>query len=298
MVDRAIARLVPVLPRPLVGKVARRYIAGDTLADALQVATRLRQEEGCAATLDVLGEHVHTGDDARQMVSAFETALRSIAERDLRCGVSVKLSSLGLAIDPALGEANLERVLAAAGEAGRFCRIDMEDATTVDRTLDLVEAAQAQRHRVGTVLQARLFRTPRDLERLIRGRVPVRLVKGIYLESDTIAHTGRREIQKAYLLLMERAIGAGLDLAIATHDDRLLTEACRMIDAKDRAGGHIEFQMLLGVREDLRRALRAQGRPVRVYVPFGRDWFAYSSRRLQENPTMATQIAKAMLGLR
>jgi proline dehydrogenase len=298
VLDRSIAGLVPILPRALVGRVARRYIAGETLADALAVVARLSEEEGCQATLDVLGEHVRTGADAREMAAGFEQALRSIQGRGVECGVSVKLSSLGLGIDPLLCAENLRRVLDAAREAGRFCRIDMEEATTVDRTLDLVEAARANGHRVGAVLQARLFRTPRDLERLIAGGIPVRLVKGIYLESPEIAHTGFREIQRAYLLLTERAISAGLDLAIATHDDRLITEATELLDRRDPGPAHTEFQLLLGVREDVRRGLRAEGRPVRVYVPFGREWRAYSLRRLRENPRLATQITKAMVGLR
>lgn len=296
--DRSLAGLVPVLPRALVDRVAGRYIAGQTLDDALAVAARLRDGEGCQATLDVLGEHVRTRDDACEMAAAFELALGALGARDLPCGVSVKLSSLGLGIDPRLCEENLNRVLTAAREAGRFCRIDMEDATTVDQTLELVEAAKEAGHRVGAVLQARLFRTPGDLERLVAGRIPVRLVKGIYLEPASIGHTGFKEIQQAFLLLMERAIAAGLDLAIATHDDRLLAEARRLLDERGPGPAHTEFQMLLGVRDDLRRGLRAEGRPVRVYVPYGRDWRAYSLRRLRENPHMATQITMAMVGLR
>lgn len=297
LLDRSVAGLVPVLPRALVDRVARRYIAGPTLEDALAVAARLREEEGCEGTLDVLGEHVRTKDDARDMAARFEVALRAIQALGLPCGVSVKLSSLGLGIDPRLCVDNLNRVLSAARETGRFCRIDMEDATTVDRTLDLVEAANVAGHRVGAVLQARLFRTPRDLERLIAAGIPVRLVKGIYLEPPSISHTAFREIQKAFLLLMERAIRARLDLAIATHDDRVLTEARRLLTGRGPSGAHTEFQVLLGVREDVRRGLRAEGWPVRVYMPFGRDWRAYSLRRLRENPRMATQIAKAMVGL-
>ncbi len=298
LLDRSIAGLVPVLPPALVDRVARRYIAGQTLDEALTVAARLQDEEGCDETLDVLGEHVRTKDDAREMAAAFELALDAIQARGLRCGVSVKLSSLGLGIDHRLCADNLNRVLSAAQKTARFCRIDMEDATTVDRTLDLVEAARDAGHRVGAVLQARLFRTPRDLERLIAGGIPVRLVKGIYLEPPSIAHTGFGEIQKAFLLLMERAVRAGLDLAIATHDDRLLAEARRLLDERGSSAAHVEFQVLLGVRDDVRRGLRAEGRPVRVYVPYGRDWRAYSLRRLRENPHMATQITKAMMGLR
>ncbi len=297
LLDRSIASLVPVLPPALVGRVAHRYIAGETLDDALAVVRRLGADEGCEATLDVLGEHVRTRDDAREMAAAFEQALESINAHGLRCGVSVKLSSLGLGIDPRLCAENLDRVLAAAREAGRFCRIDMEEATTVDRTLDLVEGAHGSGHRVGAVLQARLFRTPRDLERLIAREIPVRLVKGIYLEPPAIAHTGFREIQKAFMLLMERGIATGLDLAIATHDDRLIVEARSLLDQRDQKQPHTEFQMLLGVREDLRHALRREGWPVRVYVPYGREWLAYSLRRLRENPRMATQITKAMVGL-
>lgn len=298
ILDRSLAGLVPVLPRPLVGRVARRYIAGETLDAALAVVTRLGAEEGCEATLDVLGEHVRTRDDAREMALAFDAALRSISAGGLPCGVSVKLSSLGLGIDSRLCAENLDRVLDAAQEAERFCRIDMEEASTVDQTLDLVEAAKGAGHRVGAVLQARLFRTPRDLERLITGGIPVRLVKGIYMEPPEIAHTGLREIQRAFLLLLERAVAVGLDLAIATHDDRLIAGARSLLDQRGPGSAHTEFQVLLGVREDIRHALRAEGRSVRVYVPYGREWLAYSLRRLRENPHMATQITKAMFGLR
>ena len=296
--DRALAGLVPVLPRRLVGRVARRYIAGPQLADALETVRTLADTDGCVATLDVLGEHVHTAGDAQAMTDAYRAALGGIQEQGLPCGISVKLSSLGLGLGRGLCAANLDRVLETAASASRFVRIDMEEASTVQPTLDLVVSAHAQGRRVGAVLQARLRRTPEDLQRLIEARVSVRLVKGIYLEPARIAYTGFDEIQEAYLRLLEQALQGGLTVAVATHDDRLVREAVRLLRQHSGGGGDHELQLLLGVREDLRRGLRAEGWRVRVYVPYGRDWFAYSLRRLQENPRMATQIAKAMIGLR
>lgn len=287
-----------MLPRPLVGRVARRYIAGADLVDALRTVAALADQEGCVATLDVLGEHLRTAADAHVMTEAYCQALEGIARRGLPCGVSVKLSSLGLALDRALCEANLELVLEAAEGAHRFVRIDMEEAPTVDATLQLVTIARARGRRVGTVLQARLRRTPEDLARLIEAQVPVRLVKGIYLEPAAIAYTGYREIQDAYLRLLEQAVRGGLETAIATHDDRLVREATALLATGLGEAGGYEFQCLLGVREDLRRRLRTEGHRVRVYVPYGKDWFAYSVRRLQENPRMATQVTKALFGVR
>jgi proline dehydrogenase len=293
VLDRAIARSVRVLPRRLVGRVASRYIAGEDLPSALATIERVGHE-GCVATLDVLGEHISSADEAGRMREAYEAALAGVAERALPSGISVKLTSLGLGLDRELCRANLERVLGTAARLDRFVRVDMEESIHTGATLDLVVDARRRGFRVGTVIQARLHRSRDDVARLVAEDVPVRLVKGIYLEPEAIACTGDQEIRQAFICRLEQLLRARGDVAIATHDDVLVERALALLRDAGLPAGRSEFQMLLGVRPELRRRLVAAGNRVRVYVPFGRDWFAYSMRRLQENPRMATLVARAM----
>jgi proline dehydrogenase len=292
--DAAIARSVRVLPRGVVSRVAGRYIAGERLGAAIDVMARL-VDEGCAGTLDVLGEHIHTPDAARAMCAAYDAALHELAARGLPSGVSVKLTSLGLSFDPALASTLLDKVLATAAPLRRFVRIDMEESAHTDATLALVLGAKQRGYRVGAVIQARLHRSPADVARLVEAKVPVRLVKGIYLEPARIAHTSQEDIRRALLDLLAQLVRGEADIALGTHDDELIDRSLALLRDADVPRERYEFQMLLGVRPELRRRLVAAGHRVRVYVPFGEDWFAYSVRRLQENPRMATLIAKAIL---
>lgn len=292
MLDKAIARSVRILPRPLVARVARRYIAGEDLGSAVAAIQELAGE-GCAATMDVVGEHITSVEAAAQMREAYKDALRAIAGNSLPSGVSVKLTSLGLRTDYDLCRRNLHEVLATGSQVGRFVRVDMEESVYTDATLDLVVEAHRQGRRVGAVIQARLRRSPEDVARLAAEGVPIRLVKGIYLEPPDMAITGFEQIRGAFLRLLEQLLEARVDLAIATHDDMLVARSLDLLGASTHQS--YEFQMLLGVRPELRRRLVAAGHRVRVYVPFGKDWFAYSVRRLRENPRMAMLIARALV---
>jgi proline dehydrogenase len=293
MLEQAIAHTVERLPRSVVARVAKRYIAGEDLPAALNVIERLSAER-CLGTIDILGERSESVEQTIEMRRAYQEALRQLAGRELPSGVSVKLTSLGLHLDPDLCRDHLQQILETADEAGRFVRVDMEESAYTQDTLDMVIEQRRNGRRVGAVIQARLRRSSRDLARLAAEKIPVRLVKGIYLEPSNIAFTDFREVQEAYLRLMVQAVEAGVPLAVASHDDLLVRRAADLARASGLSGPQFEFQVLLGVRPQLRRDLVAAGHRVRVYVPFGREWFLYSTRRLRENPRIAWLIARAL----
>jgi proline dehydrogenase len=287
LVDRAIAKALPAVPKPVVQIFSQRYIAGSTLEDAVQVVRRLNAE-GKSATVDVLGEEIVREEEARAIAAAYREVLDAIEREQLDANVSVKLTGLGLQLSYDLCRENVESVLA----HGRFVRIDMEDATTTDATLRLYrELREDGRDNVGVVLQSRLRRTLDDVRALADLRPNVRLCKGIYLEPASIAYTDYEAIRASYV----RALHAlaridGAHVAIATHDEWLIGEALRALPPS------YELQMLLGVREERASQLVRDGHPLRVYVPFGEQWYEYSRRRLQENPAMAGTIARATVG--
>jgi proline dehydrogenase len=284
LLDRAIARLLPVVPKPVVQVFSSRYIAGSTLADAVRVVRDLNGR-GMLATMDVLGEEIATEQEARAIASAYRDVFAEIERESLDSNVSVKLTSLGLKLSYDLCKENLLDVLA----QGNFVRIDMEDATTTDDTLRLYRELRAEGHEnVGVVLQAYLRRTLDDVRALADLRPNVRLCKGIYVEPPSIAYTDPDSVRTSFVQCLDALLAAGAHVAAATHDEKLIGEALER--------GVPEFQMLLGVREDRARELVAAGHPLRVYVPFGEQWYRYSLRRLQENPAMAGTIARATVG--
>ena len=292
--DRAIARSITFLPQSMVHRVASRYIAGDRLDDALAAVGRLAAS-GCVATVDILGEHVTSREQVRTILKAYEEALERLDAESLPSGISVKPTALGLAFDPAVCLSNLDELAARAAGHHRFMRVDMEESTYTGATLDLVEALHRRHPNVGAVIQARLRRSRADVERLLLERISVRLCKGIYQEAPEIAFQGFQEIREAYLRLLDPLLAAGCFVGIATHDPYLVDQALRLVRRHRVEPCGFEFQMLMGVAEPLRARLVAAGHRVRVYVPYGRDWFGYSIRRLQENPHMARQIAASLL---
>jgi len=284
LLDKAIARLLPAVPRPVVRVFASRYIAGPTLADAVRVVRRLNTE-GMKATIDVLGEEIAHADEARAIARAYRDVFDEIEREGLDSNVSVKLTALGLKLSYRLCKENLREVLA----QGRFVRIDMEDASTTDDTLRLYRELREERHEnVGVVLQAYLRRTLGDVRALADLKPNVRLCKGIYVEPPSIAYTDPDSIRSSFVQCLDALLEGGAHVAAATHDERLIGAALER--------GVPEFQMLLGVREDRAHELVAAGHLVRVYVPFGEYWYGYSIRRLQENPAMAGTIARATVG--
>ena len=291
LLDRALVRLLPAVPKPVVRRVSSRYIAGEELSDAVRVVRQLNAE-GKLATIDVLGEEITNADEARAIGDAYRDSLDAFEREQLDSNVSVKLTALGLKLGYELCRENLEAVVAHAAERGNFVRIDMEDSSTTEDTLRLYRELRAAGHEnVGIVLQARLKRTLDDVAALAGLRPNVRLCKGIYLEPAEIAFREFDAIRVSFVQVLHALWDAGCYVGVATHDEWLLEEAKRGVDARSLGRDEHEFQMLLGVRPALGDELVREGRRLRIYTPFGRQWYAYSLRRLQENPKIAGYIA-------
>lgn len=285
LLDRAIVRVLPAVPKPVVRRVSSRYIAGTELEDARHVVARLNAE-GMLATVDVLGEEITQPDEAAAITRAYLDVLDAIDEDGLDANVSVKLTGLGLKLDPALARENLKSI----AERGTFVRIDMEDSSTTDATLELYgRLADEGRSNLGVVLQAALRRTVDDARALAGANV--RLCKGIYLEPVEIAFRGFEEIRDSYLRTLDVLLDGGCYVGIATHDEYLVDRGIAAVQARGLDAAAYELQMLLGVRPELGKRVVAEGHRLRIYVPFGRHWYEYSLRRLQENPKIAGYVA-------
>ena len=289
--DRAVATVLPAVPRSLVQRVSAPYIAGPTLDDARRTVVSLNAA-GKRATVDVLGEEVHNEEEARAIAEAYADVLAAIDADGLDANISVKLTGLGLKLDIDLCRSLLETLVRDAGARGSFVRIDMEDASCVDDTLALYRDLRgAGIDNVGIVLQAYLRRTLTDIDELRDLAPSVRLCKGIYIEPGSIAFQDAEVIRRSFVSCLETLLDGGSRVAIATHDEALIGESLSRVASLGPDA--YEFQMLLGVRESRADELVAAGHPLRVYVPFGQRWYEYSLRRLQENPQMAGVIAKA-----
>ena len=292
--NRLLVTSLPLVPKVIVGRVAARYVAGETLDDALRIIRKLNAE-GAMATLDVLGEEVSERGKATASVDEYVRALQAISAQQVDSNVSIKPTMLGLKIDEGFCRDNIERIVATAKEHGNFVRIDMEDNTTTDATLRMYRDLQARYGNVGVVLQAYMRRTLRDIAELPKQGANVRICKGIYVEPRQIAWKGYDTVRANYLQSLEKLIAYGVYPAIATHDEYLACQAVAMVDKHGLNRDQYEFQMLLGVDDQLRRILLDGGHRLRVYVPYGRDWYPYSIRRLRENPEVARHVLRAML---
>jgi proline dehydrogenase len=296
ILDRAIVRLLPAVPRPVVHKLSQRYIAGPELKDARETVRRLNAE-GKRATIDVLGEEVRNEEEAAAIMRAYEDVFADIERCGLDSGVSVKLTALGLNLGYDVCRANLQAVVEDAASRGNFVRIDMEDSSTTDDTLRLYRELRASGHdNVGVVLQAMLRRTQGDIRALADLKPSVRLCKGIYVEPPELAYQDFDEVRASFVHALEELLGIGSHVGIATHDEWLLDEGRRLVTERGLDHSQYEFQMLLGVRPGLGDELVGEGHRLRIYVPFGRHWYEYSLRRLQENPKIAGYIAADTLG--
>ena len=294
--DRAIVRLLPAVPRPVVQKLSERYIAGPELKDAREAVRRINAE-GKLATIDVLGEEITTEEEAAAIVRAYQDVFADIERCGLDANVSVKLTALGLKLGHDLCRDNLRTVVEDAASRGNFVRIDMEDSSTTDDTLRLYRELREEGHRnLGVVLQAMLRRTVSDIDALADLRPSVRLCKGIYVEPPEIAYQDYEAVRASFVRALEALLAVGSYVGIATHDDWLLREGRRLVAEHGLTRDDYEFQMLLGVRAELGEELVVDGHRLRIYVPFGRHWYAYSLRRLQENPKIAGYIAADTLG--
>jgi proline dehydrogenase len=296
LLDSALVRLLPAVPKPVVQLFSARYIAGSTLTEAADCVRELN-DGGKMATVDVLGEEIRREDETRAIAQAYRDVFAAIDEAGLDSNVSVKLTALGLDLSYELCRENLVDVVQTAAGYGNFVRIDMEDSSTTDETLRLYRELREDGHdNLGVVLQARLRRTLDDIEALADLRPSVRICKGIYLEPGSIAFTDYETVRANFLRCLDALFDAGCYVGVATHDEWLIGETLGRIARRGLQPLDYELQMLLGVRERRRDELVAEGHRLRVYVPFGEHWYGYSLRRLQENPAMAGTIAKATAG--
>jgi proline dehydrogenase len=285
---------------PVSRSLANRFVAGDTLDEALNVARTLNGA-GLTVSLDFLGESVKSREEAQKAADTAINILERITEEGLEANLSMKPSQLGLDIDEEFGAQNIEMVLQRARELGDgggevFVRLDMESTDYTERTVAMVERLWADGFRnVGTVLQSYLRRTPDDLERMLALGARVRLVKGAYKEPEDLAFPDKADVDRMFVVEMERLLEAGVYPAIATHDESIIDHARRFAWERGIGKDGFEFQMLYGVRRDLQQRLREEGYNVRVYVPFGDSWYPYLMRRLAERPANLMFMAKGVL---
>ncbi|MBP6673196.1 MAG: proline dehydrogenase family protein [Bacteroidetes bacterium] len=296
LINNLIVGTLPYVPKPIVAKFAGKYIAGATLNDAMNTVRSLNAMNAMT-TVDVLGEDIFTKDQAAESRNGSTAVLTAIAERKLDSNLSIKLTSLGLKMDKQFCHDNTNTIIETARASNNFVRIDMEDRTCTDDTLEIYRTMRSRYEKVGIVIQAYLHRSEKDIRALTAEKANVRLCKGIYVEPADVAIKDRKGIQDNYLKLLRILMEGGSYVGIATHDDVLIDGAKRLVEELKLGKDRYEFQMLLGVRDETRKRLIDEGHRLRVYVPFGKDWYAYSVRRLKENPQMAGHVFKAIFGI-
>jgi proline dehydrogenase len=275
----------------LARRAASRFVAGDTLADALTAARRINGE-GIALTLDHLGENVTSLAEAEASRDDYLRALDEIARNQIDGNVSIKLTQFGMDISAEACRANAGQLVRRAKELNGFVRIDMESSAYTERTIQLVEDLHAQHGAVGIVIQAYLRRSEKDVEMLCHHGIRVRLCKGAYLEPAEVAFQGKSEVDRNFLQLMKMLLSAGTYPAIATHDEKMIEQTKSFARSRHIAPKSFEFQMLYGIRRDLQRRLVAEGYRLRLYVPFGKAWYPYFMRRLAERPANVMFLAR------
>ncbi len=293
--DRLVVLTLPLVPKFIVGRVASRYVSGETLEDAIATIKELNAE-GAMATIDLLGEEVKVKGKATAALAEYQRIFNAIQEHQLDCNVSVKPTQLGLEIDQEFCRDNADQLVAQAVEHGSFVRLDMEDRHCHDSTLRIYRHLHG-RHggHVGVVFQSYMRRTLQDIAELPAQDANVRLCKGIYIEPRADAWKGYETVRLNFIAALEKLLKQGVYVGVATHDEHLVCAAVAMIDKLGIPHDRYEFQMLLGVDRKLRRILIDGGHRLRVYVPYGRDWYQYSTRRLRENPSVAGHVMRAML---
>ena len=272
-----------LMGNPIGRRLASRFIAGEELEDALRVIRRVTGE-GFKVTLDCLGESVHEAAAAESATQTYLHLLDRLAAEKLESHVSVKLTQLGLAIDEELAKRNLARLAESAAQRRNFVRVDMEGSAFTESTLRVFAAVGAPRDVMGIAIQSYLHRTAADVEELLKRGVRIRLVKGAYKEPPDIAFEKKSDVDRSYLELMEILLASGTYHAIATHDDRVIAATERYARKHSISADKFEFQLLYGIRRQLQRELIRQGWAVRLYIPYGREWYAYFMRRLAERP--------------
>jgi len=288
LINKAVVATLPLVPKPLVRYFANRYIAGDKLEDAVRVANALNRR-GICATIDVLGEEVDDREEALAAVEAYKEVLAAVDAEKLDANVSLKPTMFGLKLDKEFCRENVAAICAEAKRYDNFVRIDMEDSSCTQDTLDVYYSLREEYGNVGTVIQSYLRRSLADCAGLAAAKANLRLCKGIYVEPREIAFKDKAVINANFALLLDVLLGGGCYVGIATHDEKMVWEGLRTVHKFGLERDRYEFQMLLGVDAKLRDIIVAQGHKLRIYVPFGTAWYPYSTRRLKENPHLAGQ---------
>ncbi|TET78342.1 proline dehydrogenase [candidate division TA06 bacterium] len=295
--NKTIATLLPFIPKPILWQFSKKYIAGASMEAAISTTQSLNDARICA-TLDVLGEDTINREDAHKATQLYHKLLDVIQSSDVDSGVSLKPTQLGLRLDRQYCYENIGSIVEKAESFGRFVRIDMEDHTCTTETLDIYYLLKKNHQNVGIVVQACLRRTLDDVRRLVSEKGNVRLCKGVYIEPEEIAYCDRQGVRDNFLLLLEELLKGGCYVGIATHDNYLVDGSYKIIRKLESKNSDYEFQMLLGVTQNLRQSILDKGDRMRVYVPFGEEWRAYCIRRLKENPTVAGYVAKGVFTFR
>jgi proline dehydrogenase len=293
IVNSAIVKLLPLVPKSIVRRFANRYIAGEKLDDALAL-TKKFNERGIMTTLDVLGEHVTNRAEAEKAKKECIEVISEINRHKLDSNLSLKLTQLGLKLDFDFCFENLKEILETSKKFDEFVRLDMEDSSCTDDTFRIFEKARGFYPKTGVVVQAYLRRTYDDVLRLSDKHKNFRLCKGIYVEPEEIAFKNKEEIRNNFLKVLRLMFEKNCYAGIATHDDKVITGAYRLIEEFGKKKEDYEFQMLLGVRENLRDKILSDGHRLRIYIPFGLSWYQYSLRRFKENPQIAGYVLKSI----
>lgn len=293
LLDRLIAATLPFVPKPVIGYFARPYLAGETVEDMTRTVSEVNAQ-GFLGAVSLLGEFVTRRQESEAAVAGYQEVLSTFHQKKLDSNIHIKPTHMGLKLDKEFCFENIRKLLTHARELKNFVRIDMEDSSCIDDTLDMYERLHDEFDNVGVVIQSCMRRSLADVRRLIKRRANVRVVKGIYIEPRSLAYLDPEIIRSNYTFLLEELLNAGCYVAIATHDERLVWEGFRIADRLKLEPSRYEFQMLLGVDAPLRRIIREAGHRLRVAVPFGRDWYPYSMRRLRENPTVAGYVFRAI----
>jgi proline dehydrogenase len=272
---------------------ASRFIAGENVDDAIR-AVRAANRRSISATLDLLGENTLSREDARKACEEEIRILDRIHEENVDCNISIKLTQLGLNLDPDFCGRNLLRIVEHSRRLGNFVRVDMEDSSCTDRTLDIVDRIHEQIDNVGAVIQAYLYRSEHDINRLLQKRIRIRLVKGAYLEPESVAFRRKKDTDANFVKLMQMLLKSDVYHAIATHDESIIAATQKFALALAIPKDRFEFQMLYGVRRDLQQQLIQKGYKVRIYIPYGQSWYPYFMRRLGERPANVAFIVRSL----
>jgi proline dehydrogenase len=276
------------------GRMSSRFVAGTRVEEVLAAATAINSH-AMSTTLDSLGENAHSPQQAKQAAEVYHRLLDSVEQRQLDANISVKLTQMGMDLDPELAFATVAALVKHAVAADSFVRIDMEGSEYTQATVDLVSRLhfmEANRGRVGVVIQAYLYRSGADIERLLAQGIRIRLCKGAYQEPPNLAFPDKADVDRNFVRLMQVLLPSGVYHGIATHDEKMIEATCRFAKERGIPPDQFEFQMLYGVRRDLQRSLVAAGYRVRVYIPFGTEWYPYFMRRLAERPANLLFMAR------